>query len=199
MSVSSARFEMPKLQKPGAGLPFFEWLVSKYWIINRLPYKMSWDETQAFLDRESQKSIEIFESIPLVLREKRILIDRIPGIEDSSRYWSAAMVLEHLVIVGSLMTEAMVLLSRDIVPESSVGIADVKPFGSTSSEQVLALFKDFLTTTSHRMAAEVQSRESKIKLAHPWFGPMDIQQWHWLMAAHHRVHRKQLEAIRDNF
>jgi hypothetical protein len=198
MQVSSERLQMPELQKPGAGLPFFEWLVSKYWIVNRLPYKISWDETQAFFERESQKSIEIFESIPLVLREKRILIDRIPGIEDSSRYWSSVMVLEHLVIVGSLMSEGMVLLSRGIAPESSVGIADVKPLGGTSSEQVLALFKDFLVTTSHRMAAEIQNRESKIKLAHPWFGPMDIHQWHWLMAAHHRIHRKQLEAIRDN-
>ena len=186
---------IPKLQKPGAGLPFYEWLVTKYWILNRVPYQMSWDETQAFFDREGLKAIETFESVPDVLREKRILIDRITGIEDSSRYWSSAMVLEHLIIVGSLVSEGIVLLSRGIPPDSALGVADVKPLGGTSSEQSLALFRDFLATTAHRMASEVQNRESKARLAHPWFGPLDIQQWHWLMAGHQRVHRKQLEAI----
>ncbi len=188
---------MPKLQEPGAGLPFFEWLVSKYWVVNRMPYQMSWDETQAFFDREGQKAVKVFESIPSVLREKRILIDRITGIEDSSRYWSPAMVLEHLIIVGALMSEGVIMLSRGVAPESPIGVADVKPLGGTAADQSIALFLEFLATTSHRMAAEVQDRESKTCLAHPWFGSLDLRQWHWLMAAHQRVHRKQLEAIRD--
>lgn len=119
-------------------------------------------------------------------------------MEDSSRYWSAAMVLEHLIIVGSLMSEAVVLLSRGVAPDSSLGIADVKPLGGVSHDQSLALFTEFLATTAHRMTVDVLDRESKKCLVHPWFGPLDLRQWHWLMAAHQRVHRKQLEAIRDN-
>lgn len=185
----------PKLQKPGAGLPFLEWFVSKYWVVNRLPFKMTWDEAQIFFEREGQKTIAAFESIPKLLREKKILIDRVAGMEDSSRYWSAAMVLEHLAIVGPMMAEGIVLLSKGIQSEVAVGTADVKPLGILSAEQSLLSFKNLLGDFSRRMAEDVADRDSNLKMPHPWFGPINARQWHWLMAAHHRVHRKQLEAI----
>lgn len=188
---------VPKLEKPGSGLPFFEWLIAKYWVLNRMPYRMSWDDTQNLFDREGQKAIQIFESIPHVLREKKVLIERIQGIEDSSRYWSAAMALEHLVIVGAFMTDGIVMISRGTSFQPTVGIADVKPLGSITSEQALSVFKDFIASSALRMAAEVQDRDSKTCVKHPWFGGMDARQWHWLMGAHQRIHRKQLEAIRE--
>ncbi len=185
----------PKLQKPGAGLPFLEWFVSKYWVVNRLPFKMTWDEAQIFFEREGQRTIAAFESIPKLLREKKILIDRVVGMEDSSRYWSAAMVLEHLAIVGPMMAEGIVLLSKGIQPEVTVGIADVKPLGILSAEQSLLSFTNLLGDFSRRMAEDVANRDSDVKMTHPWYGPINARQLHWLMAAHHRVHRKQLEAI----
>ncbi|NBV86043.1 MAG: hypothetical protein EBS01_07225 [Verrucomicrobia bacterium] len=37
--------------------------------------------------------------------------------------------------------------------------------------------------------------KTKLKFAHPWFGPMNAEGWHLLTGLHMSIHRKQIAAI----
>jgi hypothetical protein len=60
------------------------------------------------------------------------------GIEDSSRYWSAAMVLEHLIEVGSRIATGVVELTHGQAASVKADIADVKPKGQNNEGIVSA-------------------------------------------------------------
>lgn len=51
--------------------------------------------------------------LELLIGKERVLIKRITGIEDSSRFWSVYMVLDHLLIVDRLTIKIMESLSRE--------------------------------------------------------------------------------------
>jgi len=55
------------------------------------------------------------------------------GIEDSSRYWSVAMALEHLGEVGLNIAVGIVELSRNMTVTVKVDIAELKPKGAKAS------------------------------------------------------------------
>jgi hypothetical protein len=57
----------------------------------------------------------------------RVLINRIAGIEDSSRYWSVFIVLDHLRIVDEGITRIVEELTNDRPFAREVRIQDVKP------------------------------------------------------------------------
>ncbi len=37
--------------------------------------------------------------------------------------------------------------------------------------------------------------KTKLRFAHPWFGPMDAYGWHGLAGGHMNIHRIQIERI----
>jgi hypothetical protein len=122
-----------------------------------------------------------------------VLIDRVVGIEDSSRYWSVFMVLDHLRIVDEGIAQIVETLTEDRLFGQEVRIQDVKPSPRSGSE------------TIDRFLNEVEGYESivtclgilgrRVCHPHPWFGHMTADDWHCLAAIHHWVHRRQLERI----
>ncbi|MBS0656652.1 MAG: DinB family protein [Verrucomicrobia bacterium] len=184
----------PKLAAPGAGLPWLELMVARYWTFPRFCRRTTWEQADEIFAREGQKILALVEPLDAATLRRRVLIDRFPGIEDSSRYWSPAMVLEHLDIVGSLMTHAVVELSHGRLPQGKADVAAVKPKGTDGGDPV-GEFRDFLLTIRGRLAKEVGDRESPTRFLHPWFGPLGVHQWHCLLAAHQAIHRRQLKLI----
>jgi len=87
----------------------------------------SWDEATAFFQEEGKQLVELAQPLSLDLFEKRVLIKPILGIEDSSRYWSVAMCLEHLVIVDRGIADIAVSLSQGRAYPRALSIAEVKP------------------------------------------------------------------------
>lgn len=184
----------PKLDRPGAGLPWYEWLIARYWSFPRFCRRTDWAQADEIFAREGRKILEMVEPLDDARLRRPVLIDRLPGIEDSSRFWSPAMVLEHLDIVGTLMTQAVVELTNGRIPQGKADVAAVKPKGAEGGDPVGA-FRDFLNAIRDRLAREVGDRRSTARFLHPWFGPLDAHQWHCLLAAHQAIHRRQLKAI----
>lgn len=60
-------------------------------------------------------------------------------MEDSSRYWSVFMTLDHLRIVNLGVADAIRLLGQDKVPERKADTATVKP----SPEAGIGVVDDF--------------------------------------------------------
>ncbi len=184
----------PKLGKPGAGLPFFEAFVARYFLLPRAYRRISWDQADAMFQRQGRLLVELTQNLSADQLQKPVLINRIAGIEDSSRFWSPGMVLEHLIIVGTSMMRGIVDLSRGIVPAVKPDVAAVKPKGSYAAGAV-GVFQSFLAQYADTMNREVVDRNSSTTLAHPWFGGMNAHQWHCLAALHQGIHRKQMQKI----
>lgn len=186
---------MPRLAAPGAGLPFLQRIVLRYFVFPRYSRKMTWEGSQKFFEKEGRKILEIAGGLRPEAFNRRVLIKPTPGIEDSSRFWSVAMVLEHLVIVGSQIADGVVQLTHGQIPDKKADTATVKPFENAPAAVILPRYQGFLQDFARRTTEEVRDREAKVKFLHPWFGMLDPRQWMALAAVHQRIHRKQAEAI----
>jgi hypothetical protein len=114
------------------------------------------------------------------------------GLEDSSRNWSVAMTLEHLIIVGEQMAVVQACLAHDEAPPVEVSTAAVKPQGVLGDDA-----PDVYEAFSQQYLAETDTmpRRSTATLAHPWFGPLDVHGWGVLASLHQSIHRRQIAAI----
>lgn len=182
----------PRLAPPGAGLPFPENLIARV----MLGFKRRTGDPQSF----TQKFVEERELIRKLVSNKdadqlskRVLIERPRGLEDSSRYWSVWMTMDHLRIVHHSFIRVLDALADERVPEGEASTAAVKPDeGVTASvEADYEESCDALLATIHR----IRNFKTKTKYSHPWFGPMDAHGWLALCGGHMAIHRIQIERI----
>lgn len=124
---------------------------------------------------------------------RRVLVKRLPGLEDSSRYWSLLMTLDHVRIINNMIAGVIRQLSAGEVPARVANTADVKP-GVESPPDVREGF-EISCTEVIRTAADCPDLHTKVRYAHPWFGPLDARGWHFMAGFHMRLHRGQMEAI----
>lgn len=124
---------------------------------------------------------------------KPVLIKRLPGLEDSSRYWSVFMTLHHLQIVNSAVGDVIQSLVDGVPVEQEASIAAVKP-DPASDATMIDLFDQGCTDYEATLAS-CSNLRTKLKSKHPWFGMFDAGNWHTLIAFHMTVHRKQIELI----
>lgn len=194
--LSDAEIES-RLGAPGAGVPWYVRLVMRHYIGPCVAAKADWAaETQRFADTNAA-ILALAEKMDNGQLQKRLLVPRLRGLEDSSRYWSAAMTLEHLMIVGTGMRDIIIRLSQGQVPPGRADTARVKPQGKLPAQTVLANYKSFISTLMPQIETAVppEKRDGALTYAHPWFGGFTLRQWHWLLAQHNAIHLRQLQEI----
>ncbi len=184
-----------RLARPGAGLPWLEALVGRFWIVPRYSNQMSWEASDRFFTVEAGKIMAVYRALPDTQRTTPVLVPRMRGIEDSSRFWSPAMVIEHLLTVNDLMKTVMIELSHARIPSGKADTASVKPLGNQDPQAIIDRFEKFCRDVVPEVNKAIGDPSSTSRFAHPWFGPLTARQWHWLMASHMHIHRKQLEEI----
>jgi DinB superfamily len=183
---------IPKLAPPGAGLPWFELQIARIgfrWLSRRATKKAS----SALIGKEGT----ILRGMASRCTEKsgmqRILIDRLRGMEDSSRYWSVFMTLDHLRIVNGAIAKTIDLLAKGERPARIASTAAVKPDPSANAkviDEFDASCRLLLDT-----AAPIDNLRTATRYAHPWFGELDAAQWYYLAGFHMRLHQRQVELI----
>ncbi len=184
----------PQLAPPGAGIPAAEALLFRIIGFGLISPLVSWDLVRRRFQREGEAIIKLTEGLSDERFARRVLIPRLVGIEDSSRYWSPAMTVEHLVIVGDAVADIIVRLSRGERIGTPVRIEDVKP-SQQSSRNLLDDYRALLARFDKRMVEDIADRRSGARHAHPWVGPLTAHQWLILAAVHQRLHRKQIRSI----
>ncbi|MGE4233781.1 MAG: DinB family protein [Bacteriovoracia bacterium] len=187
----------PKLEAPGAGLPFFEALVLRYYVKPFVMKKFSWDQSMSFLKSEGEKILILIGDVSDEDANKKILVQRIRGLEDSSRYWSIAMVLEHILIVTNAIRSVILDLSNQKKTLVFVDIAKVKPKGGKPWQELKAEFKQMMQSEIGGLSSLARDKNSKLSHEHPWFGQMNTKEWAFLIGAHLRIHRQQVKQIVD--
>jgi hypothetical protein len=185
----------PQLQAPGKGLPFFEGLVVRWVLGPALPRMMSWDKATAVFNKENSRVLALAEGLSAEQLTRRVLVPPMQGLEDSSRNWSAIMVLEHLLITHEGMKTVLLALSHGKTLDHVVDTAKVKPAGERSPQETLADFKRVAASLTGEIDGSVGDRNAPQRHLHPWLGPLTAHGWHNLMPMHTGIHRRQLQAI----
>lgn len=184
----------PTLQPPGAGLPWWE-----LWAIRRVAFplgclRLDWAAAARLFQKEGARVLAAWDALPAGRLGERVLIRRVAGIEDSSRFWSAAMTVEHLTAVGAGVRRIVGLLRRGEEPAGPARIVDFKPRGEDTPARVRAGFARLLADAA--VPELPVPRGGGPRYAHPWFGPLDAFRWHCLLALHQGIHRRQVDTIR---
>ncbi len=182
----------PQLQPPGAGLPRVELFFARtgFCVLNLI---VSRKRASAWFRAEADRILALVRALDPAAGARRVLVPRPAGLEDSSRYWSAYMVLEHLVAVDSGISGVIATLAGGSVPGATVNTADFKPkptADATAPDLFETVARDYLARVD-----AVPDLRTKVRFRHPWFGPLSAIGWHRLAAMHHRIHRKQIERI----
>ena len=182
----------PQLDAPGAGLPFIE-----LWVARSLFALTRWRGNRAtFIAKFEQERAAIralVDSCPVAQRGERVLITRLPGLEDSSRHWSLWMTLDHLRITNTAFIRVIHALTHGKAPPGKASTAAVKP-----SELVTAAVEaDYERTCDGVLAAITEAADLKTpqRFEHPWFGPLDAFGWAAMACTHMGIHRAQIQSI----
>jgi len=186
---------LPKLDEPGAGLPPVEWAVARFILI---PWYLGTTTPQhAFAEMEQQAKtiLQIARSLSPDKLSSRILVPRLPGLEDSSRYWSVAMTVQHLVIVNQQMMRVVISLSNGKVPRSIASTAAVKPSPDVVPDAILSEYEKQLESLLETFRTTDTERFPSAKYSHPWFGALSARDWLLFVALHQRVHIRQIKEI----
>lgn len=186
----------PKLAAPGAGIPWYHKVLLRLVISPFVAARTDWSLSQERFNKVTSKILKEIDGLTEAQLSTRILVPPQMGLEDSSRYWSIAMVLEHIVIVGNAIAIGTHELSSGRVPDYKVDTAAVKPIGSMSTQEALDKFKKFCLEDYPKLLPSLKNKNSELKLHHPWFGMFKAQQWFWLLTMHHALHLKQIREIK---
>jgi len=185
----------PQLAPPGAGLPWFQLLFLKYYVGPFVSVRTTRDESQRRFKKVSQNILKLINGLSDHQLNQKVLIPKQMGLEDSSRYWSVAMTLEHIVIVGRAMCSVIAQLDKGIVPQVVADTAKVKPLGLMSSRESVELFKKFINEEYGTMEQNFKNFEAETRFHHPWFGQIKARQWYWLITIHTGLHLNQIKKI----
>lgn len=186
-------YNTPALQAPGAGLPFIEALYLKYFLMPRLRGNISWQKSNVLFRKETDRILELHSKLSPADAARPVLIKRIAGIEDSSRFWSVNDTMEHLVKAVDGMAAIISTLSEEQNFAMDVRIADLKPTGKYPN--IVKAFQETMARAEKISKDPGTSHNSIAIHLHPWMGHMNTHGWHTLMAVHQGLHRRQIELI----
>lgn len=172
-----------------------ELFVAKYFLFPIFCRTHDFDNALVNFEITSTKLIQATEDLPESLRDKPVLVKPLPGIEDSSRYWSSSMVLEHLIIVGNLMAEVIEHLAHNRAVPFVADVAAVKPQGQLKGDICVLQYRDFTQAFISKVSPLKQFEQNKNTYRHPWFGPINLHQWLCLAGLHQQIHLKQIDEI----
>lgn len=184
----------PKLAPPGAGLPKLELLLARL--------MFAWKRSRGGAEHHAAVFCQERDAILALARSctpeeaaAPVLIPRLRGLEDSSRFWSVWMTLDHLRITNMAFAGAVRSLRHGVVPDRTASTAAVKP-APTANEGVVDAFEQscaIFLKASH--AKEGGPLHTTARYTHPWFGPLDAAGWHAIGGFHMGLHRRQIESI----
>lgn len=180
-----------KLQKPGAGLPQIERLFIRSILVPSIRILLTWNMSTFLLKRELNIIKKIVSNVEKEKLTQKVIIDRVFAIEDHTRQFSINMVLEHLVIAGSLVKSIIETLSKEENFIEDVKIENVKPSKNivdeyTGFEIFYNTYLDFIK--------QLPKKQSKMKKRHPWFINFNNYDWSVFMFMHTFIHRRQIQA-----
>lgn len=191
--MSSAKNNSPiLLQAPGMGLPKLELFAARV-LVRAKALVTSRSDVAEILEHEKNEILKLVKELDPSLCSKQVLIKRLRGLEDSSRFWSIYMTIDHLRIVNSEIAELIKSLSDGHAHKRNVSIAAVKPEVSADAKTIPE-FENSCKLLQDTVL-KIDNLKTQATWPHPWFGKFNAAQWYFLAAFHMNLHRKQMLLI----
>ena len=140
--LMSTGFEAPLLARPGAGLPAPELLFSQ-WLLAFVRATSSRASAWRRFLREARRICRLVGPLEDGVGGRQMLVPRLMGLEDSSRFWSPFMVVQHLIIVDSNMFRIITDLVAGRPHPDEARIENFKP-SPTAGRACLAVFEQLV-------------------------------------------------------
>lgn len=182
----------PKLAPPGAGIPGVELLIARS-LLKLLYYTERREKVSARFQTERERVRALADQFNPDEAARRVLVPRLRGMEDSSRYWSLLMTLDHLRIIHRSIIGVVTNLADGKIPPGQASTAAVKPSASVTSA-VVPLYEESCDDLIDAIA-KIPNLRTKARFTHPWFGSLDAAGWHLVSAIHLGIHRQQIQSI----
>jgi hypothetical protein len=182
----------PTLAAPGAGLPWHE-LAGTRVFFGLWRWTGSPRAFAASFEKERQAIRAIVATVNADRGERRVLIRRPVGLEDSSRHWSVWMTLDHLRRVHDEYARVIAALANGVTPGGEVSAAAVKPTADADAG-VVAAYEESCDRLGDATTA-TPAVSSRLRFPHPWYGPLTPTGWFSLAGPHLGAHRRQIERI----
>jgi len=148
------------------------------------------------MERQASRLLDLAEGLPAPLLERRVLVPRQIGLEDSSRFHSWTMVVEHLTIAGDGIAAILSALTHGIAPAGTVRVEDLKPAGGIGAPQAVERYRAMLRRLRDTILDDGADWNTGLRHAHPWFGPLGPGAWACFAPFHQAIHLKQARRIR---
>ena len=184
----------PTLQPPGKGLPKFELYMARL-LVGWKFRRMSRAEADSTLEFEKREILKLTKDVEQTIGCKKVLIDRLRGLEDSSRFWSIYMTVDHLRIVNQGTINLITCLVDGKTPARKISTADVKPSPSADIDSIQEFEK--VCNNLQEVVRGIDNLKTSLTWAHPWFGEFTAEKWYFLTGFHMGLHKKQILAIRS--
>ena len=182
------------LGKAGGGLSSGRAFFLKYLGFPLLNSIVSWERALDIFEKEGEKVLSLARSMEKDQLFERVLVPKLFGLEDNSRYYSVAMVLEHLLVIGTALQNRIPMLSQGKSVAQEIKIEDYKPYMEID-ETIIDQYEMFLQTFRKEVEENVDNIYLENRHEHPWFGELKAKDWSVMGAIHQIVHRRQIEAI----
>jgi hypothetical protein len=183
----------PRLAPPGAGIPLHHKLLLRFYVRPFVAAKTPIEASKRTFEKVTEKILQELQGLSEQELTQKVLVPPQTGLEDSSRFWSIAMTLEHLGIVGRKLCLVIEALSKGQTINEKADIGTLKPFGQMSASESLRDFQNFADEFAR---VQVPHPDSIHRFLHPWFGRMNCREWYWLLGAHQSIHLKQIRQIK---
>jgi hypothetical protein len=188
--------EAPQLAPPGAGVSALQRWVGRWVLLPLWCRRLAPPEVPGAMRRQAEVLLALGDGLTEQDRVRRVLVPPQIGLEDSSRFHSWAMVLEHLTIVGGELCAVLTELTRGRSPAAEVRVEALKPRGGIGSEQAVRDYRSMLDRFERVVREDCPDWEAPARHVHPWFGPLGPSQWAVFGPFHQAIHVRQARRIR---
>ncbi len=182
------------LGKAGGGLSSGRVFFLRYLGFPLLNSIISWERALDIFEKEGEKVLSLARSMENDKLFERVLVPKLFGLEDNSRYYSVAMVIEHLIIVGTALQNRIPMLSQGKSLDKEIKIEDYKPYMQID-DTIIEQYERFLYGFRKELEKNIDNIYLENRHEHPWFGELKAKEWSVMGAIHQVVHRRQIEAI----
>jgi hypothetical protein len=185
----------PHLAPPGAGVPFWQRRFGRHVLLPLYARRLTWDRVPELLEAQGRTLTGLAGEPDAERLSRRVLVPRQIGLEDSSRWHSCAMVLDHLAIVGTRVAGIVHDLTHSRSPVQAVRTAALKPAPDLPFAEAARRYAVMLAEFRTRTIDQAGDRGTSMRFEHPWFGPLPAFRWMCFAPFHQAIHLRQVRRI----
>jgi len=179
----------------GVGLPAFEGWVLRHLGFPVVAKALGHEAARRLFMREGQRILYLAQDLREFELTERVLVRRPIGVEEGACYWSMEMLMEHLILVGVHVRDAVRQLASGVRPLQKFRLEEFYPEGKGRLR-----IRDEYGRFVERFAKVYEThRDLPVRPTHrhPCFGELNASQWLKFAAVHYKLHRFHAERIME--